>query len=166
MIAPPGGTPAALTNLPGTGGALGAASSLAGYALGVLPGQAAIFTSQPLEDPLDLVGSSRIDLEITSVGELGNPVRVPLGPRSRHREHRSDGRTVTRAELGGAAATRRGPDQADRAHPGQPTRITVALPAVSHQVPVGHRLQLVVSTTDQAYAVPVRPAVYQIGLSR
>ena len=41
----------------------------------------------------------------------------------------------------------------------------MALPAVAHQVPVGHRLQLVVSSTDQAYAVPVRPAVYRIGLA-
>ena len=42
MVSPAGGAPTALTNLPGTGGALGAASSFVGYALGVLPGQAAV----------------------------------------------------------------------------------------------------------------------------
>ena len=49
--------------------------------------------------------------------------------------------------------------------PGQPVTVEVALPAVAHQVPVGHRLQLVVSSTDQAYATPARAAVYQIGLA-
>ncbi len=66
VVSPPGGTPAALTNLPGTGGTLAQASSIAGYALGVLPGQAATFTSAPLEQPLDLIGSGRIELAVTS----------------------------------------------------------------------------------------------------
>ena len=65
IVAPPGGAPAALTNLPGTGGAFGRASSVAGYALGVLPGQSALFTSEPLTAPLTLIGSSRVDLEVT-----------------------------------------------------------------------------------------------------
>ena len=48
--------------------------------------------------------------------------------------------------------------------PGRPTRVTVALPAVAHQVPVDHRLQVVISSTDQAYALPATVAVYQIAL--
>ena len=43
--------------------------------------------------------------------------------------------------------------------------MTVALPAVSHKVPVGHRLQLVISTTDQAYANAVQAAVYEVTLA-
>ena len=49
--------------------------------------------------------------------------------------------------------------------PGEPTPVTIALPAVSHQVPLDHRLQLVISSTDQAYALPKESAVYQIDLS-
>jgi len=49
--------------------------------------------------------------------------------------------------------------------PGRAAPVEVALPAVSHQVPVGHRLQVVISSTDQAYAVPSQPAVYRIRLS-
>ena len=64
IVAPPGFA-AALTNLPGTSGAFGRASSVAGYALGVLPGQSARFTSEPLATPLTLIGSSRIDLDVT-----------------------------------------------------------------------------------------------------
>ena len=41
----------------------------------------------------------------------------------------------------------------------------MALPAVAHQVPVDHRLQVVISSTDQAYALPTTAAVYQIALS-
>jgi ABC-2 type transport system ATP-binding protein len=43
--------------------------------------------------------------------------------------------------------------------------VTVALPAVSHKVPVGHRLQLVITTTDQAYANAVQPARYEVRLA-
>ncbi len=117
MLAPPGGSPAALTNLPGTGGALGQASSVVGYSLGVLPGQAALFTTEPLESSLSLVGSGRIDLEVTSstpnatlfasLWDLGPDVERTVGRPDHHR-----------AELGGAAAARRGPHPAHRAHPG------------------------------------------------
>ena len=40
----------------------------------------------------------------------------------------------------------------------------VALPAVAHQVPVGHRLRVVISSTDQAYAFPTAAAVYTVDL--
>ncbi len=49
--------------------------------------------------------------------------------------------------------------------PNEPLRVTVALPAVSHKVPVGHRLQLVISTTDQAYANAVQAARYEVTLA-
>ena len=49
--------------------------------------------------------------------------------------------------------------------PGEPTPVTIALPAVSHQVPLDHRLQVVISSTDEAYALPDESAVYQIDLS-
>jgi ABC-2 type transport system ATP-binding protein len=39
------------------------------------------------------------------------------------------------------------------------------LPAVSHKVPVDHRLQLVISTTDQAYTNAVQAANYQVSLA-
>jgi ABC-2 type transport system ATP-binding protein len=165
VIAPPGGTPAALTNLPGTGGALGAASSLAGYSLGVLPGQAAIFTGKPLTDPLELVGSSRVDVEITSSATSASLFASlwDLGPDIQSKS--PNGVTVTRPSSGVLPQLAVAPVRLTGLHPGRPTQLTIALPAVSHQVPVGHRLQLVVSTTDQAYALPVRTAVYQIGLT-
>ena len=46
--------------------------------------------------------------------------------------------------------------------PPQPVRVTVALPAVSTRF-VGHRLQLVITTTDQAYANAVPAALRRDG---
>ena len=49
--------------------------------------------------------------------------------------------------------------------PGEPRPVEVALPAVAHQVPVGHRLRVVVSSTDQAYAPPRTAAVHTVALA-
>ena len=164
ILAPPGGSPAALTNLPGGGGALAGAASAAGYALGVLPGQAATFTTDPVRDPVAVIGSGRVDLEVTasaesatlfvSLWDLGPdiesraPGRGGLVPSSAVLPHR----TIAPVRLSGLT-------------PGRPTRVTVALPAIAHQVPVEHRLQVVVATTDQAYALPEQSAVYSVALA-
>ena len=63
---PPGGVPAALTSLPGTGEALAAATRVGGYRLAVLPGQTATFVTDPLTAPRSLVGGARITLAVTS----------------------------------------------------------------------------------------------------
>jgi ABC-2 type transport system ATP-binding protein len=43
--------------------------------------------------------------------------------------------------------------------------VTVSLPAVVRDVAAGHRLRLVISTTDQAYALPGDPRTYRIALA-
>jgi ABC-2 type transport system ATP-binding protein len=164
ILAPPGGSPAALTNLPGGGEALAGAASAAGYALGVLPGQSATFTTEPVEDPVAVIGAGRVELDITAGAEAAT-LFVSLwdiGP-----------------DIGSTAAGRGGPTPSSAVlpqrtvapvrlsglTPGRPTRVTVALPAVVHQVPVEHRLQVVVATTDQAYARPQQAAVYTVALA-
>ncbi len=164
VVSPAGGAPTALTNLPGTGGALGAASSFAGYALGVLPGQAATFTTEPMIAPTTLIGGGRVDLEVSSsttsatlfasVWDLGPDIDLP-GPAG-------GGRGPSTAVLPQLAVA---PFRLSDLTPGQPTTAQVALPAIAHQVPVGHRLRVVVSSTDQAYATPTTAAIYQVGLS-
>ena len=189
LSSPAGGTPASLTSLPGTGSVLATASSVAGYPLGVLRGQSATFTSEPLTAPLQLVGSGRVRLAVTSsvstatlfvsVWDLGPD--VTQGPsaasasgsgsagaggsddRGGADEGGGGGRaTPGSAVLPGLAVS---PVQLSGLTPGTATDVDVALPAVSHQVPIGHRLQLVVSSTDQAYAVPTRAAAYRVGLA-
>jgi ABC-2 type transport system ATP-binding protein len=164
IVAPPGGAPAALTNLPGTGGAFGRASGVAGYGLGVLPGQSAVFTSEPLTTPLTLIGSSRVDLDVTGTA----PTAIlfaslwDLGPDVERTETGRSGVAPSSAVLPQLQVA---PLKLAGLDPTQPVRVTVALPAVSHKVPVGHRLQLVISTTDQAYANAAAPARYDVTMA-
>jgi ABC-2 type transport system ATP-binding protein len=161
ILAPPGGAPAALTNLPGTGGAFGRASSVAGYALGVLPGQSAVFTSEPLTAPLTLIGSSRVDLDVTGTTPTATLFASlwDLGPDVERTENGRSGVAPSSAVLPQLQVA---PVKMGGLDPTQPVRVTVALPAVSHKVPVGHRLQLVITTTDQAYANAVLAARYDV----
>ncbi len=173
LVSPPGGTPAALTSLPGTGPGLAAVVGVAGYALGVLPGQSATFTTDALETPMSWVGSSRVSLDVTSsttsatlfasVWDLG-PDAAPASASPGDPTGGAGGGAAqpSSAVLPGAAVA---PIRLSGLTPGTPTRVEVALPAVAHQVPVGHRLQLVLSATDQAYAVPTTAATYQVALA-
>ena len=170
IVSPPGGTPAALTSLPGTGPALAAATGAAGYGLGVLPGQSATFTTEPLAEPLSWLGSGRVELEVTSstatatlfasVWDLGPD--APTSSASPGDAGRAAAPQPSSAVLPGAAVA---PVRLTGLAPGAPQRVQVALPAVAHQVPVGHRLRVVVSSTDQAYAVPSTAAVYSVALA-
>jgi ABC-2 type transport system ATP-binding protein len=164
IVAPPGGAPAALTNLPGTGGAVGQASSVAGYALGVLPGHSARFTSESLTTPLTLIGSSRIDLDVTGSTPTATLFASlwDLGPDI---ERTENGRTSVGPSTAILPQLAVAPVKLTGLDPNKPLRATVALPAISHKVPVDHRLQLVISTTDQAYANAVQAASYQVGLA-
>ncbi len=161
VVNPAGGVPAALTNLPGSGQALAALNGVGGYPLGVLPGQSATFTSAELRQPLTLVGSSEVALRITPTGrevtlfaavwDLGPDVALSTG-----------GVTPQTAVLPQLAVA---PVRLTDLTPGRATTVRVALPAVATQVPVGHRLRLVVSSTDQAYAVPAAPTAYTVELA-
>jgi ABC-2 type transport system ATP-binding protein len=164
IVAPPGGSPAALTNLPGTGGAFGRASSVAGYALGVLPGQSARFTSEPLTTPLTLIGSSRIDLEVTGTTSSATLFASlwDLGPDI---ESTQNGRSSVGPSSAVLPQLEVAPVKLGGLDPNQPLQVTLALPAVSHKVPVGHRLQLVITTTDQAYANAVQAVRYDVTLA-
>ena len=139
--------------------AFGRASSVAGYALGVLPGQSARFTSEPLATPLTLIGSSRIDLDVTGTTSSATLFASlwDLGPDI---ESTENGRSTVSPSSAVLPQLEVAPVKLDGLDPNQPLRVRVALPAVSHKVPVGHRLQLVITTTDQAYANAVPAARY------
>jgi ABC-2 type transport system ATP-binding protein len=166
VVAPAGGAPAAVTSLPGLGSALGALSSAAGaigggstsgsggstggLGLSALPGQAAVFTSAPLERAVQLVGASRVGLRVTAPGGsatlFAQLYDVAPGGSATLPEQLVSPLRLTGLPTGGAD-------------------VTVSLPAVVRDVAAGHRLRLVVSTTDQAYALPQQPAQYVIALA-
>ncbi|MGW4466918.1 alpha/beta fold hydrolase [Micromonospora sp. NPDC004704] len=145
---PPNGNPAAISTVPFAG----ALSSVVGGVAGDLPGQHARFVTEPLTDPVDVVGAPTVSIRAASpTGEAVLFVKLyDIGP---------DGTaelpsgliapvrlTGLPADLSGAA----------------PARVT--LPAIVHRVEAGHRLALVVATSDQGYATPVEPTVYSVAL--
>jgi len=153
VVSPPGGQPAALTSLPGTGPLLSAAGALggAGSALGILPGESATFDSEPLSATTTVAGTPRVRLSVTS--------------------------TTTDATLfaslwivtddGDASLPRQlvSPVRLEGLTPGEATTVEVALPTSAYRLERDQRVRLVVSTTDAAYAVPADARAYRVELA-
>jgi len=154
VMRPPGGSPAALTSLPGLNAALPAGvANLNGLALD-LPGQAAMFVTDPLTDPVEIVGAPRIQLRVAAATPHQDEAVLfvklyDVGP---------DGR---RTLPGGAVApVRIGPLPAD----GAAVDFTGTLAGVVRPVQAGHRIEIAVATTDQGYSLPPQPAGYTVSL--
>ncbi|MDQ1690566.1 MAG: type transport system ATP-binding protein, partial [Pseudonocardiales bacterium] len=160
--APPAGSPAAVTSLPGLGSVLGAASD-AGLAstagLSMLPGQTASFTTVPLTEPTLITGSSSVSLDVAALMPAARSAAHAPGTATLFaslRDVAPDGSSTLPANLvaplsiplSGAAQQ----------------KVTVALPWVVAQVPAGHRMEVTVSTTDFGYAMPADPRSYRIAL--
>ncbi|HSV64297.1 MAG TPA: alpha/beta fold hydrolase [Mycobacteriales bacterium] len=148
VLNPPGGNPAAISSLPG----LGDVPALALSGLGTdLPGQAAAFESRPLNAAVAVVGSSTVDIVVASSGSeavlFGKLYDVDI---------------AGRAELPRRLVA---PFRVTGLRPGVPRTVTVTLPGIVHRFDAGHRLRLVLATTDQAYAGPTDPAAYQVSLA-
>lgn len=152
LLSPPGGEPAALTSLPGTGPLLGAAGSTgAGYALGALPGESAVFDTPALDEPLTVVGSPRVRLSVVS-----STTDATLFASA----------WVVSAD--GAATLPRqlvSPVRLEGLTPGRPREVEVALPTSAYRVEAGQSLRVVVSSTDAAYAVPEDRRTYVVSLA-
>ncbi len=148
VLAPAGGWPAAVSVLPGLGSLNAGAGSV--DALANPPGQVASFQSEPLDREISLTGSGTVKLRVTSpdgnatlfvslqdVAPDGS-VTLPAGLVSPIR--------LTGLPAGGG-------------------EVEVALPAVVRDLQPGDRVRVSVSTTDQAYSLPNRPAEYRISLA-
>ena len=155
VINPPGGSPAAITSLPGLSSVLSTAvSSLASG----LPGQTARFTSAPMEQLTVVTGTPRIELQVARVASASAEESTDNDPvlfASMAKVNDAGIRTLA----GNAVAPIRLPDlPAD----GSPATFTVDLPPAAFQVESGSSLQISVSTTDQAFSGSTTPAVYRI----
>ncbi|WP_422751060.1 alpha/beta fold hydrolase [Micromonospora sp. WMMD1219] len=149
VAVPPNGNPAAISSVP-FAGALG--SLLDGVA-GDIPGQHARFESAPLDEPVDVVGAPTVRIRAASpTGEAVLFVKLydvdPQGAAT------LPSGLVAPVRLTGLPAT------VDAATP-----VTVTLPGIVRRVEAGHRLRLVVATSDQAYASPAEPAVHTVALA-
>jgi ABC-2 type transport system ATP-binding protein len=148
VLSPPGGNPAAISALPG----LGDLPALAASGLGSdIPGQFAAFSSAPLGSAIEVVGSSTVDIQVTSSA----PEAVLFAKLY-------DVDTTGRAELPRRLVA---PLRVTGLRPGAPATVHITLPAIVHRFDTGHRMRLVLSTTDQAYAGPADPATYRVSLA-
>ncbi|WP_433500444.1 alpha/beta fold hydrolase [Sphaerimonospora sp. CA-214678] len=147
---PPGGSPPSISSLPGFGGLLGGGSGGLGGGASValdMPGQAAAFESAPLPAPLQVTGNPTVRIKVYGTGEATLFAKL---------YDSSDG-ALTVLPSGLVAPLRVTATEAG-------TPVTVTLPAIDRLFDAGHRLRVVVSTTDLAYATPDAPAVHRIGL--
>lgn len=142
----------------GGGGSGGGTAALLGRLATDLPGQAARFSTDPLPARTVVAGSPQVRVTVASVP--GRPAGEPVLFAKVYDVAAGDGAPGSRTLLGSAVSPLRLPA------PGPtPTEVTVSLPAVVATLAAGHRLEVVLSTTDQAYAAAVQPAVYRIGLA-
>lgn len=144
---PPGGAPPSISGVPGLG-AVGSTAALLGSG-GLsrdLPSQSAVFESAPLTEDVTVTGSPTVPITV----ESSAPDAVlfaklyDVGP---------DGAPVLPQQL---AAPVRIPLTGGRAD------TTVRLPAIDHEFDAGHRLRVVLSTTDLGYLSPAAPTTYKV----
>lgn len=153
-VNPPGATPAAITSLPGAGallGALGSTGAADGLNLGALPGETVNFQTAPLKDPITITGSSQITVNIAASARDATLFASVL-------DVDPDGGTTLPAQL----VT---PVRVTGLGTPQSREVTIALPSVVRDIPAGHRLRVVLSSTDQAYALPPEARLYQVSLA-
>ncbi|MEU3728074.1 alpha/beta fold hydrolase [Streptomyces sp. NPDC033538] len=149
---PAGASPPAVSALPGIGGAAGL-SQLSSLGIGVsleFPGQHAAFESAPVREDLRVTGSPTATVHVKSteddavlfakVYDVGPGGTQPVLP----------SQLVTPVRV------------TDAGSGGRDVKIT--LPAIDHEVESGHRLRLVLSSTDLGYASPAAPATYTVSL--
>ncbi|GAA5154062.1 alpha/beta fold hydrolase [Pseudonocardia eucalypti] len=156
VLNPAGANPAAITTVPGVGGALGSLSGRLAALTAELPGQSAGFTTDPLPRQFLLAGSPQVRISVARVP--GQPTADEAVLYGKVSEIAPDGR---RTLLGGAVAPMRIPMPAD----GSPAEALVTLPAVVAPVEAGNRLVVSISTTDQSYGGPTQPAAWRIGIA-
>ncbi|MFF2656645.1 alpha/beta fold hydrolase [Kitasatospora sp. NPDC058032] len=148
---PPGGAPPNISALPGFGGALSQASSLgAGLSLD-FPGQFAAFESAPLDSSVHLTGQPTVPVRVRA----DRPDAVLF---AKLYDVAPDGKQSLPQQLSA-------PLRVTGADAPEGRNVTVALPTVDHTFDAGHRLRLVLASTDLAYASPVEPATYRAAVT-
>ncbi|MFF2845678.1 alpha/beta fold hydrolase [Streptomyces sp. NPDC058001] len=166
---PAGASPPAISTVPGLGGIAagggggggglgggggdgGGGISLSSLGIGLsldFPGQYAKFDSAPLSSDLRITGSPTVRVHVRSTSDdavLFGKV-YDVGPGGTQQVLPSQLVAPVRVE-----GAKNGKD------------VELTLPAVDHKVEKGHRLRLVLATTDLGYASPMAPAKYTVSV--
>ncbi|MET0134845.1 MAG: ATP-binding cassette domain-containing protein, partial [Kibdelosporangium sp.] len=153
VVNPPGGNPGSISSMPGLGSVVSGSSSLASRLAIDMPGQVARFQSEPLTGQLLISGASTVRLRVEGVP--GQPLPA-------------DG-VVLFAKLYDVA------EAGTRTLPGSgvspvritqlPADVTITLPGIVRPIEANHRIEVAVTTTDQAYSVPLQPSAFTVSLA-
>jgi ABC-2 type transport system ATP-binding protein len=146
---PAGGSPASISSMPGLGllSGLSGAAGLAGRAGGVnldLPGQSASFDTVPLTSPVRLTGAAQVRLRVTTSAHVTPTLFAKVydvGPDGNAQPARA---LAAPLHLNGTA--------------------WVTLPAMDYDFATGHRIRLMLSTTDMGFSSPTEPATYDVSV--
>ena len=141
-VSPAGGAPASISVFPGLG-PLGPAGLTFD-----MPGQSAAFTSPPLSSPVQVTGSPTVRVRVSGAPEVTLFAKIYDVDQAGNAT--LPNQLVSPVRVTGAQAGR---------------VVTIALPAIDHDFSTGHRLRLVLTTTDYAYATPSAPAIYRVALA-
>ena len=142
VVSPAGGAPASISVFPGLG-PLGPAGLTFD-----MPGQSGAFTSAPLSSPVPLTGSPTVRIRVSGAPEVTLFAKIYDVDQAGNAT--LPNQLVSPVRVTGAQAGR---------------VVTIALPAIDHDFSAGHRLRLVLTTTDYAHATPASPAVYRVALA-
>ncbi|MGW0626721.1 CocE/NonD family hydrolase [Streptomyces sp. NPDC002758] len=148
---PAGASPPGVSALPGLGGT-GGLAQLSALGLGVsldFPGQYARFDSAPVRSDLRITGSPTATVHVTSTSDDAVLFAKVYDVSPGGTQQVLPSQLVAPLRVEGAKS---GKD------------VTVTLPAIDHDVQKGHRLRLVLASTDLGYASPVAPATYTVSL--
>jgi ABC-2 type transport system ATP-binding protein len=142
IVNPAGGAPASMSVFPGLG-SLGS-SDLAFD----MPGQSAAFTSAPLPAPASMTGAATVAVRVSGAPDITLFAKVYDVDQA--------GNATLPDQL--AAPLRVAGAQAGRV-------VVIRLPVIDYRFAAGHRLRLVLTATDFAYATSPAPAAYQVALA-
>jgi ABC-2 type transport system ATP-binding protein len=147
IVNPAGGAPASISVWPGLG-------SLGSSGLAVdMPGQTAVFTSAPLAVPLQMTGAATVAVRVGGSPDITLFAKVYDVDQAANATLPDQLAAPVRV-AGGQA----GPGRAGRV-------VRIKLPAIDYRFAAGHRLRLVLTATDFAYATSPVSATYQVALA-
>ncbi|MET0235881.1 MAG: alpha/beta fold hydrolase [Kibdelosporangium sp.] len=152
VVNPPGGNPGSITSMPGLGSVVAGSARLASQLAIDLPGQVARFQSDPLTSQLLISGSSTIRLRIEGVPGQPPPQDGAVLFAKLFDVASSGTRTLPASAVAPLRITQ------------LPADVTVTLPGIVRPIEAEHRLEVAITTTDQAYAVSAQPAAFAISL--
>lgn len=145
---PAGGSPPAISSLPGIGGLSQLSSLGAGISLD-FPGQSARFDSAPLGSGIRVTGAPAVTVRVKTAAEDA-VLFAKLYDVAADGRQTLPAQLVTPVRVSGAA---------------DGTSVELRLPAIDHQFAAGHRLRVVLASTDLAYASPAHAATYTVSLT-